>query len=206
MPIRYSLFKNPLNLNNSSPMAANIPGDSNAQFEAEIHDVFRRHTCKVDHSLLERDRLQREAHNAALMQQVAELTLKLNEAQSTITALHSTAATLSNTTRELASLRTQVDSLRSELDTSQATNENLQRKLDREEHMLADAYRDLKANKEECAQLRMKAILAKQTEKAARKKIKAACGMLKDDDDDMLNVHSSSRSSRRRMSVSMGDW
>ncbi|ESK89997.1 hypothetical protein Moror_7927 [Moniliophthora roreri MCA 2997] len=202
MPIRCS-FKNPLNFSNFFAMAANIRSDNNAQLKAELHDLIQRHSCKVDHSQLERDRLEHEDRIAALMQQVAELTYKLSEAQSTINSLNIAAATLSSTTRELTSLRTQVDFLQSELDTSETTNEDLQRKLDREERMFADAYKELQENKEECAQLRMKAVIAKQTEKAAKKKMKAACGMLKDDNDDVLSMRSSLRSSRRRTSVSI---
>ncbi|EEB92232.1 hypothetical protein MPER_09290 [Moniliophthora perniciosa FA553] len=184
MPTRYSL-KNPLNFNLFS-MAANSRPDNSAQFEDDLRNFVFRHTCKLDHNQLDRERLEREARLASLSHQVAELTLKLSEAQSTITALSGAAATLSSTTSQLASLRTQVEFLQSELDTSHHHNRDLEQKLDREERMFADVCKDLQAKKEECAQLRVKATLAKQTEKDARKKIKAAYGMLKDDDDDVV--------------------
>uniref|UniRef100_A0A0W0FJ45 Uncharacterized protein n=1 Tax=Moniliophthora roreri TaxID=221103 RepID=A0A0W0FJ45_MONRR len=184
-------------------------GNNSALIEAEAHNLAHRLrdilkcTCTCDHIQHERDRerLEHDAGIAALRNEVADLKLKLNDAQSTITSLTGAQATLTRVTDERNTLRIQVYTLQSDLNTSREANANLRIELDQARKLAVDANKEAKTYKEKCASVEMEVIIAKQTGKAVRKKMKQACNLLKDDDD-MSCVTSSSSSRRRRRGYS----
>ncbi|EEB97054.1 hypothetical protein MPER_03708 [Moniliophthora perniciosa FA553] len=153
-----------------------------------LGDILRC-TCTCDHTQCEpgRERLEHEAGIAALNYQVADLTSKLKDAQLTIRSLTTAQATLTRVTDERNALRDQVKTLNGDLHTSREANTNLKIELDQARKLAVDAHKEAKTYKDKCTLAEREVTCAKLTGKEARKKMKQACSLLKDDEDISYN-------------------
>ncbi|KAI3614534.1 hypothetical protein WG66_009711 [Moniliophthora roreri] len=165
-------------------MAANY-GNHRDAIEAEAHNLAHRlnDILRCDHERIERERAEHLAKIASLSEELASLSLKFTDAQTRITTLTGVEAAFARTEEQHNSLRTQFDGVQKELDDTREANTDLKAKLDDTRNLLVDAYDETRTYKDKYTQLKTELIVAKQTGKAARKKMKKACSMLRDEDD-----------------------
>ncbi|KAK7037667.1 hypothetical protein VNI00_010890 [Paramarasmius palmivorus] len=135
------------------------------------------------HDCCEREHQEHLTRIASLNTQLESLQVRYEAAQATITNHNRVEHSLLEANRRIAELTAQCDGLEANLEASREKNIILEAKVNKSETLFAGTVRDMRMWKEKYEETEGDLAIANQKVKAARKKTKKLCSMLKCDDD-----------------------
>ncbi|KAK7037666.1 hypothetical protein VNI00_010889 [Paramarasmius palmivorus] len=138
-------------------------------------------TC--DRDRCERERQEHISSVANLTTRLDDLQRRYDAAQASIAAHSRVENALNEANHRIAQLTAQRDGLEADLEASREKNSVLKAKVDKTEKLLVGTAEEMETWKEKWVEAARDLVIAKQTVKAARKKMKRLCGLLKNDDD-----------------------